>query len=71
MEKLLLEISQLIKKVEMLQRRHDDILDSKDQEWDFRKYDFHLGAREAYEASVSYLNGLKSQVEKTIKESKI
>jgi hypothetical protein len=55
-----------IEKLEELQQRHDNELDFKEQEWDFKKYDFHLGAREAYEASSSYLRALKSRVEKAI-----
>ena len=66
MEHLLLELSMAIEKLEELQQRHDNELDFKEQEWDFKKYDFHLGAREAYEASSSYLRALKSRVEKAI-----
>ena len=66
MELLLLELNKVIKKIEQLQNGHDDALDLKEQEWDYKKYDFHLGAREAYEASSSYLKVLKSRVEKAL-----
>jgi hypothetical protein len=66
MEHLLLELSMAIEKLEQRQQSHDEALEFRGQEWDYRKYDFHLGAREAYEASSSYLRALKSRVEKAI-----
>ena len=64
MEFLLLELTKAIQKMEERQKSHDDELDFKDQEWDYKKYDFHLGAREAYEVSSACLRVLKTQVEK-------
>lgn len=67
MENLQIELSKLIEKIEERKDRHDEALDFSEQEWDYKKYDFHLGAREAYEASSSYLRGLKAQVESAMR----
>jgi len=67
LEILLLELSNAIEKLEQRQQSHDEAMDSMEQGWDYRKYDFHLGAREAYEASSSSLRALKSQVEKALR----
>ena len=71
MEILLIELSNAIEKLEKRQQSHDEAMDSMEQGWDYRKYDFHLGAREAYEASSACLRTLKSLVEKAIKTPEI
>lgn len=67
MDNLLIELSKVIEKIEERQDIHDEALGFDGQDWDYRKYDFHLGAREAYEAASSYLRGLKAQVERAIR----
>ena len=71
MDNLLIELSKVIEKIEARKDRHDEALDFDEQEWDYKKYDFHLGAREAYEASSSYLRGLKAQVERAMRSTEI
>jgi hypothetical protein len=71
MEFLLCELSKAIQKMELLQQRHDDELDFKEKEWDYKAYDFHLGAREAYAAASSCLIGLKAKVEKALQTPEI
>ncbi len=71
MDNLLIELSKVIEKIDARKDRHDEALDFSEQEWDYKKYDFHLGAREAYEASSSYLRGLKALVERAMRSTEI